>query len=179
MLSISMSRIGRWPSCLSFLSSCGAPQPCFRVGEIHPIALPSGLQPGRSQLLLGPIGSRSRGWRSSSGSSPGRSPLKSVRKKPSPLPRKQLSSPPSLEDLQPQVLDVEVSGPGHAGDVQGDVIHDPWLERCCLRPGLPGPARGMHAQGRPESHQSGSELAAGQQAPLEVLNQAFRRCRVA
>ena len=78
------------------------------------------------------------------------------------------------DDPQAQVLDVEVPGPGHVGDVQGDVVQ-PRGPEGGLRL-LAGPGGALHRrQGRPQAHQPGGRLPPGQPAPLEVLDDRARK----
>ena len=84
-----------------------------RSGKYDPVSLPSGLQPGRLQLLFGPIGIVALDG-----------VAVVVQAGPLALEQRQEEAVSAAEeavvlaavpdDLQPQVLDVEVSGPGHA-----------------------------------------------------------------
>src|SRR5208337_4652228 len=70
------------------------------VGEVHPVPLPSGLQTGGFQLLLGLISSVATDGVAVMVQA-GSLALNNVKKKSSPLPRKQLSSPPSRMTFSP------------------------------------------------------------------------------
>src|SRR5271166_1656342 len=141
------------------------------VWEVHPVPLPSGLQTGRFQFLFGPIGIVTLDGVAVMVQT-GSLALEQRQEEVVAAAQEAVVLATVPDDLQPQVLDVEVSGPGHATDIQGDVIQTRGLKGAAFALAYLG-HMGHHAQGRPESHQSGSELAAGQQAPLEVLNERF------
>src|SRR5271157_1382893 len=141
------------------------------VGEVHPVPLPSGLQTGRFQFLFGPIGIVTLDGVAVVVEA-GVVPLEQRQEEVVAAAQEAVVLASVPDDLQTQVLDVEVSGPGHATDIQGDVIQTRGLEGAAFALACLGHT-GHHAQGRPESHQSGSKLAAGQQLPLEVLNKRF------
>src|SRR5271165_1312931 len=141
------------------------------VGEVHPVPLPSRLQPGGFQLLLGLISSVATDGVAVMVQA-GSLALEQRQEEVVAAAQEAVVLATIPDDLQPQVLDVKVSGPGHATDIQGDVIQTRGLKGAAFALACLGHT-GHHAQGRPESHQSGSKLAAGQQAPLEVLNERF------
>ena len=148
-----------------------------RVGEVHPVALPSGLEPGGFQLLLGLIGIVAPD-RVAVVVQAGSLALEQRQEEVVTAAEEAVVLATVPDDLQPQVLDVEVSGPGHAADVQGDVIKARGLEGAAFALAGLGRRRASRS-GPPRAPSIGKQAGGGTTGPAQSPQRASRRCRVA